>query len=32
MSELNLIKTVLFNAHDLNEALTRLDEAKYLLH
>lgn len=26
MSELNLIKTVLFNAADLNEALTRLDE------
>lgn len=26
MSELNLIKTVLFNAASLNEALTRLDE------
>lgn len=26
MSELNLIKTVLFNAANLNEALTRLDE------
>lgn len=30
MSELNLIKTVLFNAHDLNEALTRLDELNIL--
>ncbi|MEH8020815.1 hypothetical protein [Rheinheimera metallidurans] len=30
MSELNLIKTVLFNAQNLNEALTRLDELNIL--